>query len=101
MPRQSFWLKIEAQPFKRLYVTSMYELYVRHILTSYTYTQACLMIIFCTAFVALRYYSRYLTSTALNTEDVLIPFAWLAEMGLCIVSTGTQCLKTPFTLTDT
>ncbi|CAG5146934.1 uncharacterized protein ALTATR162_LOCUS1957 [Alternaria atra] len=44
------------------------------------------MIIFCTAFVALRYYSRYLTSTALNTEDVLIPFAWLAEMGLCIVS---------------
>ncbi|KAJ4300698.1 hypothetical protein N0V90_002786 [Kalmusia sp. IMI 367209] len=46
---------------------------------------AALMIIFCTVFVALRYYARYLTSTKFGAEDVIIPFAWLAEMGLCIV----------------
>jgi hypothetical protein len=57
---------------------------------------ACSMIVFCTTFVALRYYSRYLTSTALNIEDVLIPFAWLAEVGLCTVGIGTQRSEDPF-----
>lgn len=46
------------------------------------------MIIFCTVFVILRYYARYLTSTSFNIEDVIIPFAWLAEIGLCIVGIG-------------
>ncbi|KAF1835395.1 hypothetical protein BDW02DRAFT_496109 [Decorospora gaudefroyi] len=45
---------------------------------------ASVMIFFCTTFVALRYYSRYLTSTAFSVEDAIIPFAWLAEIGLCI-----------------
>jgi hypothetical protein len=49
---------------------------------------ACLLIFFCTSFVALRYYSRYLTSTSFNIEDVLVLFAWLAEVGLCIVGVG-------------
>ncbi|KAF1973490.1 hypothetical protein BU23DRAFT_417780, partial [Bimuria novae-zelandiae CBS 107.79] len=46
---------------------------------------ASLMIIFCILFVGLRYYARYLTSTAFGAEDIIIPFAWLAEVGLCIV----------------
>ena len=62
---------------------------------------ACLLIIFCTMFVALRYYSRHLTSTAFNIEDVLIPFAWLAEVGLCIVGIGRQPLKVPIAHIDT
>lgn len=41
------------------------------------------MIVSCTIFVILRYYSRYLSSTAFSIEDVIIPFAWLAEMTLC------------------
>lgn len=49
---------------------------------------ASLMIIFCTVFVGLRYYARYLTSTKFGAEDVIIPFAWLAEMGLCAVGIG-------------
>lgn len=50
-------------------------------------TASC-MIIFCTVFVGLRYYARYLTQTRFGVEDVIIPFAWLAEMGLCIVGIG-------------
>lgn len=49
---------------------------------------ASLMIIFCTLFVGMRYYARYLTSTSFNIEDVIIPFAWLAEVGLCVVGIG-------------
>ncbi|KAF2443967.1 hypothetical protein P171DRAFT_361043, partial [Karstenula rhodostoma CBS 690.94] len=45
---------------------------------------ASLMIVVCTVFVGLRYYARYLTSTKFGAEDV-IPFALLAEVGLCIV----------------
>lgn len=37
-----------------------------------------------TLFVALRYYARYLSSTSFGAQDVLIIFAWLAEMGVCI-----------------
>ncbi|KAF2177422.1 hypothetical protein K469DRAFT_603375 [Zopfia rhizophila CBS 207.26] len=44
-----------------------------------------LFIIFSTVFVALRYYARYLTQTKFGIEDVIIPFAWLAEVGICIV----------------
>lgn len=46
---------------------------------------ASLMIFFCTTFVGLRYYARYLTSTKCGAEDLIIPFALLAEVGLCIV----------------
>ncbi|OAG02579.1 uncharacterized protein CC84DRAFT_1207476 [Paraphaeosphaeria sporulosa] len=46
---------------------------------------ASLMIILCTVFVGLRYYARYLTSTHSGAEDVIIPFALLAEVGLCVV----------------
>ncbi|CAO2656176.1 Nn.00g049790.m01.CDS01 [Neocucurbitaria sp. VM-36] len=46
---------------------------------------ASLMVILCTLFVGMRYYARYLTSTSFNIEDVIIPFAWLAEIGLCVV----------------
>jgi hypothetical protein len=49
---------------------------------------ASVMIFLCTTFVVLRYYSRYLTNMPLNIEDVIIPFAWIAEMGLCIVGIG-------------
>ncbi|RMZ70202.1 integral membrane [Pyrenophora seminiperda CCB06] len=44
------------------------------------------LIVSCTVFVILRYYSRYLSNTAFSIEDVIIPFAWLAEMALCGVS---------------
>jgi hypothetical protein len=47
-------------------------------------TASC-MIFLCTTFVMLRYYSRYLTNTAFNIEDLIIPFAWVAEIGLCVV----------------
>lgn len=49
---------------------------------------ASLMIIFCTLFVGMRYYARYLSSTSFKIEDVFIPFAWLAEIGLCVVGIG-------------
>jgi hypothetical protein len=45
---------------------------------------ASLMIILCTVFVGLRYYARYLTSTSFSIQDVLIPFALIAEIGLCV-----------------
>lgn len=54
---------------------------------------ASLMIVFCTAFVVLRYYARYLTSTSFTIEDAIIPFAWLAEVGLCIVGIGKCALR--------
>jgi hypothetical protein len=50
---------------------------------------ASLMIIFCTGFVGLRYYARYLTSTRFGAEDIIIPFALLAEVGLCVVGIRT------------
>lgn len=46
------------------------------------------MIVLCTVFVGLRYYARYLTSTSFSTQDVIVPFAWLAEMGLCVNALG-------------
>lgn len=49
---------------------------------------ASLFICFSTLFVVLRYYARYLTHTKFSVEDVIIPFAWLAEIGLCITAIG-------------
>jgi len=49
---------------------------------------ASLMMIACTVFVGLRYWARYLTQTSFGAEDVMIPLAWIAEMGLCIVGIG-------------
>ncbi|KAH7095038.1 integral membrane protein [Paraphoma chrysanthemicola] len=45
---------------------------------------ASIMIILCTCFVGLRYYARYLTSTSFNVQDVIAPFALIAEIGLCV-----------------
>ncbi|KAF2466687.1 uncharacterized protein BDR25DRAFT_163487, partial [Lindgomyces ingoldianus] len=45
---------------------------------------ASLMVIFSTLFVGLRYYARHLTQTKFGVEDVIIPFAYIAELGLCI-----------------
>jgi hypothetical protein len=50
---------------------------------------ASLMMISCTVFVGLRYWARYLNQTAFGAEDLMLPFAWIAEMGLCIVGIGT------------
>jgi hypothetical protein len=49
---------------------------------------ASLMIFFCTVFVCLRYYARFLANTAFGPEDVMVPLAWVAEVGLCIVGIG-------------
>jgi hypothetical protein len=49
---------------------------------------ASLMMISCTVFVGLRYWARYLNQTSFGAEDVMLPFAWMAEMGLCIVGIG-------------
>ncbi|KAF1920475.1 hypothetical protein BDU57DRAFT_16106 [Ampelomyces quisqualis] len=42
------------------------------------------MIVLCTVFVGLRYYARHLASMSFSAQDVIILFAWLAEMGLCV-----------------
>lgn len=54
---------------------------------------ASMMIILCTVFVGLRYYARYLTSAEFGAEDMLIPFAWLAEVGLCVVGIGKSVIS--------
>lgn len=43
------------------------------------------MMILCTAFVFLHYFSRYLSGTTFGLEDVLFPFGWLANMTLCVI----------------
>ncbi|KAF2260983.1 hypothetical protein CC78DRAFT_417648, partial [Lojkania enalia] len=52
---------------------------------------ASIFILLSTLFVGLRYYARRLTQTRLGAEDVIIPFAWLSEIGLCI--TGIVMVK--------
>lgn len=42
------------------------------------------MMILCTAFVFLHYFSRYLSGTTFGLEDGLFPFGWLANMTLCV-----------------
>jgi hypothetical protein len=54
---------------------------------------ASLMIVFCTVFVVLRYYARFLSGTLFSIEDILIPFAWLAETGLCINAISKTCSR--------
>jgi hypothetical protein len=49
---------------------------------------ASIFIFISTLFVILRYYARYLTSTKFGAEDVIIPFAWLAEIGVCTTAIG-------------
>lgn len=53
---------------------------------------ASILMVACTVFVGLRYYARYLNSMSWNAEDTIIPFAWLAEILLCIVGIGTSPL---------
>lgn len=36
-------------------------------------------------FVALRSYARTLTISSIGWDDIIIPVAWLANMGLCIL----------------
>ncbi|PVI07049.1 hypothetical protein DM02DRAFT_581776 [Periconia macrospinosa] len=43
------------------------------------------MIVLCTVFLVLHYLSRYLAGTPLGTEDFLLPFAWLANIALCVI----------------
>lgn len=38
-----------------------------------------------TFFVALRCYARTLTASAIGWDDSIIPVAWLANVGLCIL----------------
>jgi hypothetical protein len=45
---------------------------------------ASTMIFLSTLFVGMRYYARYLTGTSFGVQDIIIPFAWLAEVGVCI-----------------
>jgi hypothetical protein len=47
-------------------------------------TTSATFIVLGTIFVGLRYYARYLANTSFSVSDVIIPFAWAAEMGLCI-----------------
>ncbi|KAF2737957.1 hypothetical protein EJ04DRAFT_421307, partial [Polyplosphaeria fusca] len=67
---------------------------------------ASLMIILITLFVGLRYYARCLTNTNLSVEDFIIPFAWCAEVGLCVtgivmvLKAGTGRHMDYITLTD-
>ncbi|KAH8724612.1 hypothetical protein GQ44DRAFT_772951 [Phaeosphaeriaceae sp. PMI808] len=42
------------------------------------------MIVLSTIFVGLRYFARYHTNQPFSVPDVIVPFAWLAEIGLCI-----------------
>jgi hypothetical protein len=53
---------------------------------------ASTMIILSTLFVALRYYARFSTSTSLAVQDLIVPFAWLAEVGLCINGISKICI---------
>jgi len=47
---------------------------------------AWVMIILSTIFVGLRYYARYISSTSFSVQDAIIPFAWLAQVGVCITA---------------
>jgi hypothetical protein len=51
---------------------------------------ASLLIILSTLFVGLRYYARHLAQTKFGIEDLIIPLAWLSEVGLCITGIGTS-----------
>jgi hypothetical protein len=61
---------------------------------------ASLFIIFSTIFVVLRYYARYLTHTKLGLEDIITPFAWISQIGLCITAICKQAQSLRKALTD-
>ena len=41
-----------------------------------------------TIFVPLRFYARTLTTSARGWDDIIIPAAWLANIGMCILGIG-------------
>jgi hypothetical protein len=43
-----------------------------------------------TIFVALRYYARRLTASATGWDDFIIPLAWFANIGLCVLGIGLE-----------
>jgi hypothetical protein len=57
---------------------------------------ASVMIALCTLFVGLRFYARYLMSTPLGVQDIVAPFAWLAQMG--VSATAISEFSSSFTL---
>jgi hypothetical protein len=62
--------------------------YLAESLGSQLIATSSIFIVLSTLFVALRYYARYLTQTKFGLEDIITPFAWLAEIGLCITAIG-------------
>lgn len=46
---------------------------------------AAVFIVLETIFVGLRYYARSHTTAATGWDDILIPLAWFANIGLCIL----------------
>jgi len=48
-------------------------------------TISILFIVVDTIFVALRFYSQRIARAPIGLDDVLIPFAWFAHIGLCIL----------------
>lgn len=51
---------------------------------------AVLFMVVDSLFVALRFYAQRLNKTPIGLDDVLIPFAWLVQFGICILGIGTQ-----------
>jgi hypothetical protein len=57
---------------------------------------ASVMIGLCTLFVGLRYYARYLMNTPFGVQDVIVPFAWLAQVGVCSTAIGESTISCTF-----
>lgn len=49
---------------------------------------AVAFIIVLSALVTLRYCARYTAKTPWGWEDFLVPFAYLANIGICVISIG-------------
>ena len=49
---------------------------------------AIAFIVVLTVLVILRYCARYTAKTPWGWEDLLIPFAYLSNLGICVVSIG-------------
>jgi len=52
-----------------------------HVLVAF----AVLFIIVDSLFVALRFYAQRLNKTPFGLDDLIIPFAWLVQVGLCLL----------------
>jgi hypothetical protein len=59
---------------------------------------ASIFIVLSTLFVGLRYYARYLMRTPFGVQDVIVPFAWLAEVGLCVTGISKTALSWSFVI---